>query len=64
MAKKPTNIVMSALPRVLPEIRGLIENARQQAAVGANLAMVNLSVSRTRRTLEATGWRTSPPVGI
>jgi len=27
---------------LLPEIRGLIENARQDAAVGANLAMVNL----------------------
>ena len=39
---KTTNIVMSGLPRVLPEIRGLIENARQHAAVGANLAMVNL----------------------
>ena len=40
--KKQTSDLTSGVPRVLPEIRELIDSARQHVAVAANLSMVNL----------------------
>jgi len=40
--KKQTCEVLSGVPRVLPEIRELIDSAREHVAVAANLSMVNL----------------------
>jgi hypothetical protein len=40
--KKQTSEVLSGVPRVLPEIRELIDSAREHVAVAANLSMVNL----------------------
>ena len=40
--KAKTRMALAGVPRILPEIRQLIEAARQHVAVAANLGMVNL----------------------
>lgn len=40
--KKQTSELISGVPRVLSEIRELIDSARHHVAVTANLSMVNL----------------------
>lgn len=40
--KSKSPVALPDAPRILPEIRGLIEASRRQVAVAANLAMVNL----------------------